>query len=495
MMKKQLLNRIAAAALLASLTASVCACGSASAELPKTDTDADSAAIPQAETETAEQGFVYDYPQDYSGGLFRVLNAGDVYSMHAQLDREAETGEALNDIMYSRCRTFEEMTGVTLEETGKHVDSELAAFARKTVQSGDDAYDIIFVPVRDLNTFVTDGYLYNLVEVGGLQLDQPWWIQAYNDEMILHDELYSAASYAQLMIIDSIWCLYFNETVMQNLDLELPYSVVREGKWTLDKLGEYLKAAASLNGDNEFAKKSTAGNCFYGCSYPDSYGFLIGVGETIIQKSNGKLELTAGTERFFNAMAALANLFTTTDGRFYMNYSGSTGDDDPTSYIGAFENQRSLFMTAEISKTNRLRDKDFSFGICPYPKYDESQEAYYVSSFYGTPCLSIPVTVADPERSAKLSDAFAYLSYDMVLPIFRETTLEQKNLRNEESVEMLSLIMESVIPNLTWVFANATNSFKEALNKQLVSSNSEVASVLEKYRSKMEEAIAAYNLD
>ena len=492
MMKKQLLNRIAAAALLASVTASAAACGSTPAETQESEACTENAAVTTEEV-SAAPAFVYDYPEEYAGSTFRILNAEDIYSMHAQIDREGENGEALNDILYNRCRAFEEKTGVTLEETGKNVDADLANYGRKIIKAGDDLYDIFFVPARDLNTFVQDGYLYNLPDTDGLRLDEAWWLKAYNDGITVNNNLYAAASYAQLMIIDSIWCLYFNENIMSNLDLELPYQLVRDGKWTLDRFGEYLKSAASLNGDNAFSKDAT-GNCFYGCAYPNCYGFLTGTNENIIQNRGGSLELTAGTERFYNVVSAIAKLVTTTDGRFYMTFSGAV-DDDPASYVGVFENQRSLFLTAEISKTNRLRDKDFSFGICPYPKYDENQDAYYVSSFYGTPCLSIPVTVSDPVRSAKLSDALAYLSYDMVMPVFRETTLEQKNLRNEDSVEMLNIIMQSVVPDLTWVFANATNAFKEALNKEVVNNNDEVASVLEKYRSKMEDAIAAYNLD
>ncbi|MCQ2431919.1 MAG: extracellular solute-binding protein [Clostridia bacterium] len=491
-MKRNIRNCITAA-LFTALISTVCACGTPPAETQKPEAGTDNSPVTVSETESAVPEYVYEYTAEYSGGVFRILNAEDIYSMHAQIDREGENGEALNDILYNRCRAFEDKTGVTLEETGKNVDADLANYGRKIVKSGDDLYDIFFVPARDLNTFVKDGYLYNLPDIEGFRFDEPWWLKTYNDGITVNGNLYVAASYTQLMIIDSIWCMYFNENIMSNLDLELPYDLVRGGKWTLDRLGEYLKAAASLNGDNSFSNDAT-GNCFYGCAYPNIYGFLTGTNENIIRNNNGSLELTAGTERFYNVVSSLARLVTTTDGRFYMTYSGAV-DDNPASYIGVFENQRSLFLTAEISKTNRLRDKDFSFGICPYPKYDENQDAYYVSSFYGTPCLSIPVTVSDPVRSAKLSDALSYLSYDMVMPVFRETTLEQKNLRNEDSVEMLNIIMQSVVPDLTWTFANATNKFKESLNAEVTKNNDEVASLLESHRAKIQDAIDNYNLD
>ncbi len=491
---KQITASLAASVLLLSALSAVSlpSCSDAGQTTPSSETQSRETTAPV--TEQQEQAFVYDYTaaQAYESAPFRILNAEDVYSMHAQIDRESTTGESLNDAMYTRCRTFEEKTGAKLEETGKHVDTELAQFAKKSVMAGEDAYDIIFIPARDLYTFASENALYNLHEISELNLSSPWWISSYNDDITISDNLFVAASYAQLMIIDSIWCLYFNETIMKNLDLELPYSMVRDGTWTLDRLDEYLKASASLNGDSSFSAKGE-GNCIYGIATGGQcFPLFYGCGERIIQNQDGVLTLDAGNERFFQVADALASMMSTSDGHFFHTVPGAV-DGEPGSYISVFENQRSLFLMAEISKTNRMRDKDYSFGIVPYPKFDAEQDAYYVTPFYGTPCMSIPVTVQDPKRSAVLADALAYLSYDVVLPVFRETTLEQKNLRNEDSVEMLNIIMDSVVPDLTNVFADACNTFKEALNTQIKKQNGAIASTFEKHQKRMQKAIDAYN--
>ena len=62
--------------------------------------------------------------------------------------------------------------------------------------------------------------------------------------------------------------------------------------------------------------------------------------------------------------------------------------------------------------------------------------------------IAIPHRVSAPERSAALADAMNDLSHDIVWPVYRGLVLEQKNLRNEESIEMLDIILRSGIPSL-----------------------------------------------
>ncbi len=95
------------------LAASALSCGGTEPENPTgSDTSGSSSdsAAPEAE---------YAFTDKYSGRTFAFLNAGDIYSMHAQIDRERADGEMLNDAMYNRCRTLEEKMGITLEETIK----------------------------------------------------------------------------------------------------------------------------------------------------------------------------------------------------------------------------------------------------------------------------------------------------------------------------------------------------------------------------------------
>ncbi|MBO5219903.1 MAG: branched-chain amino acid transport system II carrier protein, partial [Clostridia bacterium] len=183
----------------------------------------------------------------------------------------------------------------------------------------------------------------------------------------------------------------------------------------------------------------------------------------------------------------------------YLGAAGSVvlahydGDDKPDSYVGIFENQRAMFGQSEVAKAGRLRDKDFEFGLLPKPKYDEAQERYYSIQSYPASGVSIPVTSTNPVKAAKLSDALNYIFKEDVYPIFRELTLEQKHLRDEESVEMLDILIESAVPNYSTIFSLDTSGFYTNLATQLRSGNSSVASVVASNENALKAAVDKVN--
>ena len=77
-------------------------------------------------------------------------------------------------------------------------------------------------------------------------------------------------------------------------------------------------------------------------------------------------------------------------------------------------------------------------------------------------------------------------------PVFRETTLEQKGLRNEESIEMLDLILQNSVPDFSAVYSIGIN-YNEQVRLEVQSGSDAVASILEKHRSEMEKAIEVIN--
>ena len=471
-------NRLISLALLCGvILGQLASCGDESVS-PENTTDVASG----GETTQIEEP-AYEFSTAYSGSTFSILNAGDVYNMRAEIDREESTGESLDDAMYERCRTFEDLTGTVIEEHCEHVDFDLANYAQKTILAGEDLYDTMYIPARDLYKFTSEGMLYNLLDYDAFNFDEPWWLKNYNDANSIGGELYSAAGYSQLMVVDSLWCLFFNETMMTDLGLDMPYDLVREGKWTLDRLNEYISAGANLNGDEDFTNDGKKNDCVYGLTVGSTEKFIVGADELVIEAVNGNLEVTAGSDRFYSVLDKITNLLSESDGHSVLHFPAGSTDDTPYSYMGLFENGRALFLTAELSKTSRQRDKSYSYGIVPFPKYDEAQDSYYSASFYATPGYAIPVTTSDPERSAILGDALTYLSYERVWPVYRNTTLEQKGLRNEDSIEMLDIVINSAIPDLVVTY-NIGYDMRTAIVNAIIDKKGNYSSIYASYESK-----------
>lgn len=418
----------------------------------------------------------------YDGYEFRVLNADDIYSMHAKIDSGEINGDTLNDAEYERCRTLENKTGIKFIETNVGVDNEVISYAQKSILANDDDYDIMYIPARNVTTLSSEGYLHNLLDLDNLQLDSDWWLSQYNNASTIGGNLYAAASYSQLMIIDSISTVYYNETLGEKLGLDAPYQIVKDGNWTFDTMQTYMKAAATLNGDNSF-DWDVNGNCIYGISLDHPQSLVICAGEQTIEAQNGELVFTSGSDRYYNVISKIVNVFTENDGSCQYRHI-PCGDDDPGHQVYTFEHERSLMLVTELSKTNRMRDKDYSFGVLPMPKYDNEQENYISIPFYGTPCLTIPVTSPDPEKVASISDALAYLSYTMVWDVFRNVTLEQKNLRNEDSIDMLDIMINTTVPSLKYIYGIG-EELEVAVKDKMMEGDDSVASIVASYESQI----------
>lgn len=273
--------------------------------------------------------------------------------------------------------------------------------------------------------------------------------------------------------------------MLDDLGLDKPYDLVRQGKWTIDRLKEYTSAAANLNGDTSF-KWDENGNAIYGlASYEDCVnGFITGSGENYITvDASGQPKLLANAEHFYNVIDKAFSIIGTEGEFLFMNGSGNSH------YEMIFKNGRSLFTIAEIKASSKYRDMTTTFGIVPIPKYDEAQDRYYSHRTHVCLTMSIPVTNAAPDRTGAILDTFAYLSNRDILPIYYNVKVAQKGLRNDDSIEMLGIISESrgfdIGEGYGW-----TEDLSAKVNTMLVSTKkNNVASLVDSNRSKIEESI------
>ena len=431
---------------------------------------------------TAEVKPEYTFSKDYDGQEIRVLNCADIFSMHARIDTQETNGESLNDAQYNAVRKLEDNMGIKWVETNVHLQNELPQMTSQLILSGDDEYEIIYQSNSEhYYEFASQGYFYNLLDYSEAQLDKPWWLDNFNSLMTVNGKLYAGLGYSHLCCVDSIGMLYFNQDMAESLKLELPYDLVRNGTWTMDVLSTYCKAAANLNGDDSFTWKDD-GTCVWGMSAAKNAGagWLHYFGEDIVTNQNGKVVLTGGTtDRFYNGCEKVAALLGATDGSIYLGHY--SGDDNPGSYINCFEVQRALFGCSEVAKANRMRNLDFMFGALPYPKLDEKQERYYEGLSFPASGVAIPVTCKDPVRSAVVGDAINYIFYKDVWGVFSEVTLKAKNLRNDDSIEMLGIILESAAPNLVNVY-KVGDGYVNDLSAKLRAGDAAVSSLLASYK-------------
>jgi hypothetical protein len=277
--------------------------------------------------------------------------------------------------------------------------------------------------------------------------------------------------------------------MIKNLGLELPYSLVKNGKWTYDEFYKYMKAGAQLNGGADSFKWELNGPAIYGYTsfVAGTLALMTASGERGISiDESGMPNFALENERFFNVCDKLAEILgTKAQGEYLTANDYSSGFH----FEMIFNNCRALMMGGELKAADSFRDMDNTYGIVPNPKFDEIQDRYYTAITVQVPVLVVPVTNNNTERTGIILDAMAYMSNKDITPVFFDVTMSQKRLRTEESIDMLYIIKDSLYFDVGIAYgwtANVVYGIRDALDS---GKKSNAASTIEKQRGKVQAEI------
>ncbi len=476
-------KQLTAAALLLVTLLGTAAC--ASSGEGTTVTDAPEQTTAAAETEPAETRLHDSVPdKDFGGKTFDILTAGnwnnewtEIYDFQA----EEENGEPINDAVFKRNLAVEERFNVEIVEinnmgSDKGGTGKGAKFIEKSVMASDYAYDASSMGAYDVSTLSYNNYLLDLAsEVPYIDLSQPWWDQKANSDLAMKGKMYYTTGDISTIDNDCTFCLLFNKNLLNTYDMEDPYQLVRDGKWTLDKFIEMAsQVSQDLNGDSKYDE-----NDLYGfCIWQDSMmGMVNAAGEKFCTiNKDGDLELTLNTERTLDMITRYMTL--AYDRTLAYSIYHSTD-----SIEAMFANNQVLFYSRYLCIIKKYRDMDTDFGILPYPKFDEAQDAYYHTvAPYGCSFICVPAVVEDVEMTGSVLEAMACESLYTVTPAYYDITLEGKQLRDTESSEMLDIILGSRVFDLGLFYQ--VGGYNEQIMNLFRNNEKDFTSMCEKFEKK-----------
>lgn len=417
----------------------------------------------------------------YDGHEFKFLNGSDYYFMYVFLDPDM-TGDVLDDTCFKRNLLAEQKFDITItEETQPY--NKLASHAKTLILADEDIYDAMYIPNTALTPLISENLFYDLLEIEQLYIDKIWWDQPLIERNIIDGRLFYATSDLNLMAFEGIWCMYFNEEMMDELGLEAPFQLALDGKWTFDQLKKYCAEAANLNGDASFEfdvnGKSIYGMVNFGMSNYMAYGMGA---EYTKRDENGRYHFTADTDpHFAEVWESLISFYGTKDGNYV---KGKADDLAPDGYFTIFMENRALFLNAELKGATMLREWDGNFGLLPQPKFDESQESYESNVCSGCFSFCIPNTNTNLERTGTIVDYLTYESYKELLPRYYDIHVSLKALGKKESIDVLAHVRGTRGCEVAVPFAWATD-LDVALRDIALKGEMSLASTIETYKDKI----------
>ena len=411
--------------------------------------------IDEAENQTTEAAPVKLLPDlpadvDFNGYDFRIYSHGPAYNEWASFDIGAseETGEPINDAVYKRNRFVEDKLKVNIVEVPSGAWN-MEATVKKSVASGDDSFDAIATSMDAQANLAVGGNLINLKQVQYLDLSKKWWDQKANVDLTVGNRLFFTVGDLFIMDNDATWLVIFNKELIKNLALESPYDIVRSNKWTHDKLLSMGKGVSKdLNGDGIMDREDFYGMVDQGESMTAYY---LASGEKYIKKDAEDLPFTAmDNERSLAVIEKIYELMY--DNTVSFNYWDLKDNEAFKVTQKMFENNQAVFKITALQLVIRMRNMETNFGIIPMPKFEETQKEYahYVHPIASA--LSVPVTNRNFERTGIILEALAAESYYTVRPAYYEISINGKFLRDEESIEMLDIILETRVFDLAKCF-------------------------------------------
>ena len=327
-------------------------------------------------------------------------------------------------------------------------------------------YDLAMPRAMNAQELVAGGYLYDMAGREFLDFRNSY----YND---LSVETYTAYGHTFFVAGDFSnldkelsAVLYFNKALLGDGSASTTnelYQMVREGKWTYDKLVSYASAAYSDDGgDGEDYGTDTYG--MNGYSF-DKYYRYFGVNRAIINENTGMWELGLNDDRVDDIISAI--ITTDTANWCFSAWGGCWGETALTK----FQDNRLLFYNEVVQHTYVCEYGDI--GIVPFPMLNEEQGRYYVpTSSQMSVLMCIPKLTLDRAMSEYMLDVLAWTGNEYTMRAY----LDMKAAAFDSEVEM-EMLTEYILPNisydpgeavgwgtlinLTESYANNTNNFEQ----------------------------------
>jgi len=486
---KKIITILLALSMLASFTA----CSG------KTEAKPDSVETTQKPAETTVVDIRYeedDLPSnlnfDSTVNILSYNGSGDL-SYRPEISVEELTSEVVNDSIYNREKFVEDRLGVEINNFGV---SDTRAEIDKQINSGDDSHQIFAIDGISLSRVSMDNYFIDLYGVKYLNLDKPWWFDLYNDEVEVMGNLYFASGSLSLDLLRDLYIIYFNKSIAEDYGDKIPelldlYSVVNNGKWTFDKFIEVSENIyRDLNGNSQRDTED-----LYGIGYVKTIpcdaiwgSFDINV---FSKTSDGWFELDVNTEKLYNVLEKMNNLFYNVDGCFAPHTDVCTVENMNT----LFANGTILFMVNKMAsvETDTLRNMQDEYGIIPYPKYNEEQKEYYSCASDAPTSFAIPTTNTSPEIAGAVLEALASYSYRDTYPAYLNTALKGKYMSDPESRKMIDIVVDGYKLDASWVyFDTLAQEYPAMYRYMLIENETNYASSHESKAKKVERTLKIY---
>lgn len=426
-MRKISLRSVSVLMLAVLLFTSVLAAGCGNKNAPESTTSSEKA----TEASTGEQVRLPEKADaKYDGYDFMVLIASRSSRTPDDFTVKENDTTVMSKAVYDRNSIMLEDHGIIIKTT---VDLSSAnngyGLLAKDYLTATGAYDLGIINTYSVCPLTTGGYLYDMEKVPYLNLENPWWDATVTNSLNIAGSVYFTSGNISTTVDDYTYAVIFNKSLYKTYitDGTDVYSLVREGKWTLDQLARLSSGIKEdLNADDKFDSRDRYGLMTW-CD--ECLASVQAAGERVaFINDDGYVELSLYNERVVSIVEKFQEIESSD---WCINFQTMTGG---VAWMDCFKNNQVLFLMSLLNEVSRFRDMDTDYGILPNPKFEEEQEDYYCSLSAGLASfVCLPGVQEDIERTGAVTELLGYYGMKHIKPAYYEKTLVGYLIRDDES--------------------------------------------------------------
>ena len=376
---------------------------------------------------------------NFDGEPIRFLTLKSSYIKGDEIWVEELNSEPLNDSIYNRNMYVMDRFNCKIEN-----DFAEAAMLEKKLEiilnSDEDYYHVIGHEAAPALNLSLEGYFHDLndLESDYIDFDAPWWSAQFFDATGIDDRVYVLAGSLSLSLTRSIHVTYFNKRIAVDEGIEDLYSVVNDGKWTIDYQNELVSGMyRELNGNDTRDDDDFYGYCTPMYWSTDSYWSAFDI-DILSRDDSGRFEFVLNEEKAYDGLLKILELCYG-DGAHIEVAGGKKSND-----VFVSGNAFMLTQRLDLAETPAFRNMDDDYGVLPMPKFNENQKEYYSMPIEIFQTYAVPRTATQPEKATAVLEALCAETWRKVIPTYSELVLKGKYLNDPQSRTMFDNIITNV---------------------------------------------------
>ena len=387
---------------------------------------------------------------DFGGESFVIFtrtNYGG--SSYEEFDVQEYTDDIINQAVYDRNIYLEDKYNMEIEVNTEHKDS-VAQVVYQLHLSDLVNFDMVSTTLTHMINLARNGVLAEIGDIPIIDTSAPYWFDDIIDAGTVNNKSFVLAGDANLWVLHSVGATMFNRSMINDLNLTSPYTLIENNEWTYAKLYEMTKEANLPNSNSNVASNR------YGITstYAVVETMFTGMGGTLVSRDqDGAMSVGYLSDRNIDIITKIVDYWSDTDSALLINRHDSYTSPNGASsnlMMDVFNSGNALFVIEMMYQFPTLIHNEYGVGIVPAPKYDAAQEEYYSFVHQGHATgMGVPNKwLGNSERMDRIGrvmEDMNYKSRSTVRQTYYEDNLRLRRAQDDESYEMLEIVYDRMV--------------------------------------------------